>query len=203
MDPILSGQQFGRYSIGAKLGAGGMAEVYLAEDSQLGRRVALKFLSSDTVTDPVAQRRLLREARAVATLDHPHICSVYEVGEIDGRAYIAMQYVEGETLDARLRRSPLDWHESITVAIQMIDALSDAHAHGILHRDIKPANIMLTSRGDAKVMDFGLAKRGSGDGAEHADTASALTGRGAIVGTVSYMSPEQARDEPLDTRSDH
>jgi eukaryotic-like serine/threonine-protein kinase len=95
MDPILSGQQFGRYSIGAKLGAGGMAEVYLAEDSQLGRRVALKFLSSDTVTDPVAQRRLLREARAVATLDHPHICSVYEVGEIDGRAFIAMQYVEG------------------------------------------------------------------------------------------------------------
>ena len=202
MDPILSGQQFGRYVIRARLGAGGMAEVYLAEDTQLGRRVALKFLSPDSQTDPVAGRRLLREARAVATLDHPHICSVYEVGEIEGRAYIAMQYIEGETLDARLRRSPLDWHESLALAIQIIDAVSDAHAHGILHRDIKPANIMLTARGDAKVMDFGLAKQASGDGAEHAETASVLTGRGAIVGTAAYMSPEQARGEPLDPRSD-
>jgi eukaryotic-like serine/threonine-protein kinase len=202
MDPILPGQQFGRYVIRAKLGAGGMAEVYLAEDTQLGRRVALKFLSPDTQADPIAQRRLLREARAVAAFDHPHICSVYEVGEIDGRPYIAMQHIEGEPLDARLRRTPLDWHEAITLAIQIVDAVSDAHAHGILHRDLKPANVMLTARGDAKVMDFGLAKQAADDGPDHAATVSALTGRGAIVGTASYMSPEQARGEPLDSRSD-
>ena len=181
-----------------------MGEVYLADDTQLARRVALKFLPPETEAEPVAQRRLLREARAAATLDHPHICSVYEVGEADGRHFIAMQYVEGETLDARLRRSPFDLRETLTSAVQVVDALSEAHAHGILHRDIKPANIMITTRGDAKVMDFGLAKHASADATPigSAETASLLTQQGGIVGTVAYMSPEQARGEPLDPRSD-
>ena len=165
MDPVTAGLEFGRYVIRAKLGAGGMADVFLADDTQLGRRVALKFLPPETEADPLARRRLLREARAAATLDHPHICSVYEVGEADGRQYIAMQYVEGEALDARLRRSPLDLHEILASAVQIVDALSEAHAHGILHRDIKPANIMVTTRGDAKVMDFGLAKQDPADAA--------------------------------------
>ena len=111
----------------------------------------------------MAQRRLLREARAAATLDHPHICSIYEVGEADGRQYIAMQYVDGEALDVRLRRSPLDPREILALAVQIVDGLSEAHAHDILHRDIKPANIMVTARGEAKVMDFGLAKHNAGD----------------------------------------
>jgi len=204
MNPITAGQQFGRYMIREKLGAGGMGEVYLADDTQLGRRVALKFLSPETQTDPLAQRRLLREARAAATLDHPHICSVYEVGEADSRQFIALQYVEGETLGVRLRRSPLDLQETLRSAVQIVDALSEAHAHGVLHRDIKPGNIMITTRGEAKVMDFGLAKHAPADGeiVGGAETISALSGRGDIIGTVAYMSPEQARGEPLDPRSD-
>jgi serine/threonine protein kinase/formylglycine-generating enzyme required for sulfatase activity len=201
--PITSGLQFGRYVIRTKLGAGGMGEVYLADDTQLARRVALKFLRPETAADPLAQRRLVREAQAAATLDHPHICSVYEVGEADGRPYIAMQYVEGEALDVRLRRLPFDLHQTLASAVQIVDALSEAHAHGILHRDIKPGNIMITTRGDAKVMDFGLAKHAPTDAAtSEAATASPLTHRGDIVGTVAYMSPEQARGEALDSRSD-
>jgi serine/threonine protein kinase/formylglycine-generating enzyme required for sulfatase activity len=181
-----------------------MAEVYLADDTQLGRRVALKFLPPETEADTLAQRRLLREARAAATLDHPHICSVYEVGDADGRPYIAMQYVEGESLDLRLRRAPLDLHETLALAVQIVDALSEAHAHGILHRDIKPANIMITARGQAKVMDFGLAKLAAGDEMPGGggETVSLLSARGNIVGTAPYMSPEQARGETLDPRSD-
>lgn len=202
MNPVTPGLQLGRYVIRAKLGAGGMADVFLADDLQLGRRVALKFLPAETEADPLARRRLLREARAAATLDHPHICAIYEVGEADGRQYIAMQYVEGETLDARLRRSPLDLNEILASAVQIVDALSEAHAHRILHRDIKPANIMITARGDAKVMDFGLAKQAGTGSAAATETVSMLSHRGDVVGTVSYMSPEQARGEPIDPRSD-
>jgi eukaryotic-like serine/threonine-protein kinase len=202
MTSVTSGQQFGRYIIRGKLGAGGMADVFLADDTELGRRVALKFLKPESEADPLARRRLLREARAAATLDHPHICSVYEVGEADGRQYIAMQYVEGEALDARLRRSPLDLHEILASAVQIVDAVSEAHARGILHRDIKPANIMVTARGDAKVMDFGLAKHDSTASTAGADTTMALSHRGDIVGTEAYMSPEQTRGEALDSRSD-
>ena len=179
-----------------------MGDVFLADDTQLGRRVALKFLKPETETDPHAQRRLLREARAAATLDHPHICSVYEVGEAAGRQYIAMQYIEGETLDARLRRSPLDLNEILASAVQIVDAVSEAHAQGILHRDIKPANIIITTRGDAKVMDFGLAKQDAPASPGGAETVSSLTHQGAIVGTAAYMAPEQVRGEPLDSRSD-
>jgi serine/threonine protein kinase len=202
MTSVTSGLHFGRYVIRGKLGAGGMADVFLADDTELGRRVALKFLKPESEADPLARRRLLREARAAATLDHPHICAVYEVGEADGRQYIAMQYVEGEALDARLRRSPLDLHEILASAVQIVDALSEAHARGILHRDIKPANIMVTVRGDAKVMDFGLAKHESAASTAGADTTLALSHRGDVVGTTAYMSPEQARGELLDSRSD-
>jgi eukaryotic-like serine/threonine-protein kinase len=202
MNPVIAGLQVGRYVIRGKLGAGGMGDVFLADDTQLGRRVALKFLKPESEADPLAQRRLLREARAAAILDHPHICSVYEVGEADSRPYIAMQYVEGETLDARLRRSPLDLHEILASAVQIADALSEAHAQGILHRDIKPANIMLTMRGDAKVMDFGLAKHDPAASPGGTETISAISQRGDIVGTAAYMSPEQVRGEPLDSRSD-
>src|SRR5436190_23468142 len=152
------GQTLSHFKIVSQLGAGGMGEVYLAEDTQLGRRVAIKFLSPELVADERANKRLVKEARAAATLDHPNICSVYEVGEADGRSFIAMQYIEGETLDVRIKRKPLELKESLTLAAQIADALSEAHSHGIIHRDIKPSNIMITSRGQAKVMDFGLAK---------------------------------------------
>src|SRR5207247_10355237 len=145
------------YSINSNLGQGGRGEVYLAEDMQLGRRVAIKLLRPETISDEQARKRLVREARAAATLDHPNICSVYEVGEADGRSFIAMQYLEGETLDARIKSKPLELKESLTIAAQIADALSEAHSHGIIHRDIKPSNIMITPRGPAKVTDFGPA----------------------------------------------
>ena len=201
---LAAGIKMGRYEIHSKIGAGGMGEVYLAEDTQLGRRVAIKFLSPELVADERANKRLVKEARAAATLDHPHICSVYEVGEADGRSFIAMQYVEGETLDLRLKRKPLALKESITLASQIADALAEAHVHNIIHRDIKPANIIVTSRGQAKVMDFGLAKvieRAQPIESEAA-TEAFLSTPGAILGTVPYMSPEQVRGEVLDGRSD-
>ena len=201
---ITPGLDVGRYVIRTRLGAGGMAEVYLADDTQLGRKVALKFIHADTEGDPLAQRRLVREARAAAILDHPNICAVYEVGEAAGRRFIAMQYVDGESLDARLRRSPLELREILALAVQIVGAVSDAHAHDILHRDLKPANIMVTSRGEAKVMDFGLARHGVADapGTGASATVSAVSHLGQIVGTAAYMSPEQARGESLDARSD-
>jgi len=199
-----AGTQLGRYEIRAPLGAGGMGEVYLAEDTQLGRRVAIKLLPPETISDEHARKRLVREARAAATLDHPHICSIYEVGEADGRSFIAMQYVEGETLDLRMKRKPLDLSESLPIAAQVADALSEAHAHGIIHRDIKPQNIIVTPRGQAKVMDFGLARAMATTAGidTEANTQTLLTSPGMIVGTVPYMSPEQVKGEQLDARSD-
>ncbi len=180
-----------------------MGEVYLADDTQLGRHVALKLLPAETAADPHARARLIREARAAATLDHPYICSVYEVAETDGLLFIAMQYVEGETLETRLRRSEVAIPEALSIAVQVADALTEAHSHGILHRDIKPANIMVTRRGDAKVMDFGLAKPAHGEGAAgETRTVSVLSTPGAMIGTLPYMSPEQVRGEALDARSD-
>ncbi|MDX6530381.1 MAG: eukaryotic-like serine/threonine-protein kinase [Blastocatellia bacterium] len=201
---LKAGQTIGRYEIRSKLGAGGMGEVYLAEDTQLGRGVAIKFLPPEAMSDERAKKRLIREARAAATLDHPHICSVYEIGEADGRSFIAMQYIEGETLDVKLKRKPLELKESLTIAAQIAEALTEAHSHGIIHRDIKPQNIMLTARGQVKVLDFGLAKvmRGKAISDYEAETATLLTQAGAIVGTVPYMSPEQVRAEELDGRSD-
>lgn len=196
-------QTLSHYRILEKLGAGGMGEVYLAEDTLLGRRVAIKFLPPEAVSDGHARKRLVREARAAATLDHPNICSVFEVGEEAGRGFIVMQYVEGETLDARITRKPPDVKEALAVAAQLADALAEAHSHGITHRDIKPSNVMITSRGQAKVMDFGLAKVIPEVKVESgAETEALLSAPGAVLGTVPYMSPEQVRGEPVDGRSD-
>src|SRR5437867_9455420 len=187
---IAAGTKLGRYEIRSKIGEGGMGEVYLAEDTQLGRRVAIKLLPPETISDEHARKRLLREARAAATLDHPNICSIHEVGEEEGRSFIVMQYVEGETLDFRMTRKPIELSESLSIAAQIADALAEAHSHGIIHRDIKPSNIMIAPRGQAKVMDFGLAKVVVTVKSE-AETQSLLTTPGAVVGTVPYMSPEQ------------
>jgi len=198
------GTRLGRYDIRTPLGAGGMGEVYLAEDTTLHRQVAIKFLPAETAGDDHARRRLLREAQAAATLDHPNICTVHEVGEAGGHHFIVMQLVEGETLAARLARKPLDVTESLALATQLADALTEAHARGILHRDIKPQNVMITPRGQAKLMDFGLAIRApdASPMAGDAVTESMLTTPGAILGTVKYMSPEQVQGQPLDARSD-
>lgn len=200
----LTGQTVNHYRILQQLGMGGMGEVYLAEDTQLGRKVALKFLPADLVADEHAKKRLLREAQAAAKLDHENICSIYEVGEEDGRTFIVMQYVEGQTLASRIQREPMELKESLDIAVQVADALVEAHSHGIIHRDVKPKNIMLTARNQAKVMDFGLAKAVKERSAleSEAETQSLLTEPGAIVGTVPYMSPEQVRGESLDARSD-
>ena len=199
--PRGAGTRLGRYVIEAPLGAGGMGDVYLAEDTDLHRRVALKLLPSTLSADDTARRRLVREAQAAAGLDHPNICTIYEVGEADDQSYIAMQYVDGETLAARLRRGPLDVASAIALARQVAEALVEAHRLGIVHRDIKPQNIMLTRLNQAKVLDFGIAKTSEAAGAE-LNTASALTEPGLMPGTTAYMSPEQARCERVDQRSD-
>lgn len=197
-------QTISHYRIIEKLGAGGMGEVYLAEDTMLDRKVAIKFLSSESSNELNANRRLIREARSAATLDHPNICAIHEVGEDRGRHFIVMQYVKGETLDCKIKTQTIDRSEALTISVQIADAIAEAHTRGIIHRDIKPHNIMITARGQAKVMDFGLAKdvRGTSELNSEAETASLLTGPGLMVGTVPYMSPEQVRGEGADTRSD-
>ncbi|MCA1602434.1 MAG: serine/threonine protein kinase, partial [Acidobacteria bacterium] len=203
---LVAGTKLGRYEIRSKIGEGGMGEVYLAEDPKLHRRVAIKFLPGDSIADDHANKRLLREAQAAAQLDHPNICAVHEVAEEDGRTFIVMPYVEGETLDVRLKAQPLGISESLAIAAQVADALAEAHAHGIIHRDIKPSNIIITPRGKARVMDFGLAKLSAvGDALRvdaEASTQAFLTTPGAIIGTVPYMSPEQVHGQTLDARTD-
>ncbi len=196
-----AGDRIGAYVVVSQLGEGGMGEVFLAEDSRLHRRVALKILPSSLATDDTARKRLLREALSAATLDHPNICTVYEAGEADGQAFIAMQYIEGETLAARLARGPIPLDTTIAIITQVAQALAEAHRHGIVHRDIKPQNIMIARSGQAKVLDFGLAKAAT-PGESDAKTRTLLTEAGVVAGTVAYMSPEQARGEPLDERSD-
>lgn len=198
------GTRLGHYVIRSLIGAGGMGEVYLAEDEVLRRKVAIKVLPDRLISDPRAEKRMLREARAAATLDHPHICSIYEVGQSDGLRYIAMQFIEGEELDEKLRRGTLDLHLVLNVATQLADALTEAHSKGIIHRDLKPPNIMITPRGDAKIMDFGLAKLEMTMQVieSEAETAALLSSAGVVIGTVPYMSPEQVRGQPIDSRSD-
>jgi tetratricopeptide (TPR) repeat protein len=178
-----------------------MGEVYLAEDTRLKRQVAIKILAADS-NDEHGSRRLVREAQAAAALDHPNICSIYEVGEQDGRAFIVMQYVGGETLAASIQRKRLGPSEMLEVAIAVADGLAEAHARGIVHRDIKPQNIMITARGQAKILDFGLAKPAADADATGVETQSLWTQAGAIVGTAPYMSPEQVKGQALDARSD-
>jgi eukaryotic-like serine/threonine-protein kinase len=190
------GTSVSHYRILSHIGAGGMGTVYLAEDTNLKRRVALKFLSPGTVLDPEAAARLLREARAASALDHPHIATVYEIGDHAGQPFIAMAHYQGETLAARLARGQMPVGEIARILAQLADALDAAHTAGIVHRDLKPSNLMLTATGQLKVLDFGLAKIETGE------TTAQLTAAGSTVGTAAYMSPEQAAGEPVDARSD-
>ena len=199
--PLPTGTRVGSFVIQRAIGAGGMGEVYLAEDARLRRRVALKVLAPHLATDESAGKRLLREARTAAALEHPNICAVYEVGEADGHGFVAMQYVEGQNLAERLQLAPIELRDAISIAAQIANALAEAHGRGIVHRDVKPQNVMISSTNHVTVLDFGLAKA-TAPAAVTEQTATGLTRAGVVSGTWLYMSPEQARGDVVDERSD-
>ena len=210
--PLTPGVRLGPYQIVASLGAGGMGEVYRAHDSRLGRDVAIKVLPQDRTATPEMRARFEREARTISQLNHPHICTLYDVGRHADTEFLVMELIEGETLAHRLARGPLPLPELLALGRQIADALDRAHRAGVVHRDLKPGNIMLT-RGGAKLMDFGLA-RASGPTASPAGGSGVatmtrmpaadvpLTAEGAIVGTFQYMAPEQLEGKDADPRSD-